>query len=202
MRRTRRDGLLPIAERGEKILFCEPSCLSAVKEDAPSLLRGDLQQRAKTVAEACMLFEEFAAKLDLPLRPGPGKILLHGHCHQKSMGMLPATVALLSRIPNATVVDLDAGCCGMAGSFGYTSKHYEVSEAIAEPQAASGSKGDGARRSAGRARHFVPPPGGRTRRRQSRPPGSADPQPADRSGAMVTVCTFRLNSTGKKTAGG
>jgi Fe-S oxidoreductase len=125
------DSLFPIASRGEKILFCEPSCLSAVKEDAPSLLRGDGQQKAQTVAKACLLFEEFAAGLDLPLRAGPGKILLHGHCHQKSMGLLPATVSLLSRIPSATVVDLDAGCCGMAGSFGYTRQHYDVSEAIA-----------------------------------------------------------------------
>ncbi len=45
------------------------------------------------------------------------------------MGMLGATTALLSRIPAATVVELDAGCCGMAGSFGYT--HYDVSVAIA-----------------------------------------------------------------------
>jgi FAD/FMN-containing dehydrogenase/Fe-S oxidoreductase len=125
------DTLFPIASRGEKILFCEPSCLSAVKEDAPSLLRGDRQQKARAVADACQLFEEFAAQLDLPLRAGPGKILLHGHCHQKSMGLLPATTSLLSRIPSATVVDLDAGCCGMAGSFGYTRQHYEVSEAIA-----------------------------------------------------------------------
>jgi FAD/FMN-containing dehydrogenase/Fe-S oxidoreductase len=123
------DALFPIAGRGEKILFCEPSCLSAVKEDAPSLLRDDLARKARTVAEACMLFEEFAALLDLPLRAGPQRILLHGHCHQKSMGMLGATRALLSRIPSATLVELDAGCCGMAGSFGYT--HYDVSVAIA-----------------------------------------------------------------------
>src|SRR5207245_4219600 len=115
----------------EKILFCEPSCLSAVKEDAPSLLRGDYQKKAQTVAKACLLFEEFAAKLDLPLRAGPSRILLHGHCHQKSMGLLPATVSLLSRIPAAKVVDLDAGCCGMAGSFGYVREHYDVSVAIA-----------------------------------------------------------------------
>jgi FAD/FMN-containing dehydrogenase/Fe-S oxidoreductase len=123
-------GLLPIAERGEKILFCEPSCLSAVIDDAPSLLRGDLQRQARTVAGACTLFDEFASKLDLPLEPACGKILLHGHCHQKSMGLLGATTALLSRIPSATVVDLDAGCCGMAGSFGYS--HYDVSKAVAE----------------------------------------------------------------------
>lgn len=123
------DALFPIAERGEKILFCEPSCLSAVKEDAPSLVRDELQRKGHVVAQACMLVEEFAAKLDLPLRAGPERILLHGHCHQKSMGMLGATRSLLSRIPSASVVELDAGCCGMAGSFGYT--HYDVSVAIA-----------------------------------------------------------------------
>ena len=125
------DALFPIATRGEKILFLEPSCLSAVKEDAPSLLRGELQTKARTVAGACLTFEEYAATLDLPLSPGPQRILLHGHCHQKSMGLLGPTIALLSRIPSATVVDLDAGCCGMAGSFGYSKKHYDVSRAIA-----------------------------------------------------------------------
>jgi Fe-S oxidoreductase len=125
------EALFPIAGRGEKILFCEPSCLSAIKEDAPSLLRGAQQEKARAVARACVLFEEFAGELNLILRPGPNKILLHGHCHQKSMGLLPATAALLARIPAATVVDLDAGCCGMAGSFGYSREHYDVSAAIA-----------------------------------------------------------------------
>jgi FAD/FMN-containing dehydrogenase/Fe-S oxidoreductase len=123
-------GLLPVAQRREKILFCEPSCLSAVTDDAPSLLRGDLQKQARIVAKSCVLFDEFAAQLDLPLRERPGRILLHGHCHQKSMGLLGATIALLERIPSATVVDLDAGCCGMAGSFGYS--HYDISQSIAE----------------------------------------------------------------------
>jgi len=125
------DALYPIAARGEKILFCEPSCLSSIKEDAASLLRGEPQRKAQAVAKAALLWEEYAATLDLPLRQGPAKILLHGHCHQKSMGLLEATKALLGRIPSATVVDLDAGCCGMAGSFGYSKDHYDVSVAIA-----------------------------------------------------------------------
>jgi Fe-S oxidoreductase len=125
------EGLFPISGRGDKILFLEPSCLSAVKEDIPSLLRGDQRSKAQAVADAAILFDEFAAGLDLPLRAGPRKILLHGHCHQKSMGMLQASVALLSKIPGASVVDLDAGCCGMAGSFGYSAEHYDVSVAIA-----------------------------------------------------------------------
>ncbi|MGD1092693.1 MAG: FAD-linked oxidase C-terminal domain-containing protein [Bryobacteraceae bacterium] len=135
------ESLFPIASRGEKILFCEPSCLSAIKEDAPSLLRGDQQAKARAVAGACQLFEEFAAELDLPLRAGPSRILLHGHCHQKSMGLLPATVSLLSKIPSATVVDLDAGCCGMAGSFGYSRAHYGVSETIANRRLVPAAKG-------------------------------------------------------------
>jgi FAD/FMN-containing dehydrogenase/Fe-S oxidoreductase len=124
-------GLYPMARRGEKILFLEPSCLSSIKEDAASLLRGEAQKQAQTVADAALLFEEFAATLGLPLKPGPQRILLHGHCHQKSMGLLDATKKLLARVPGSTVIDLDAGCCGMAGSFGYAAEHYDVSVAIA-----------------------------------------------------------------------
>jgi hypothetical protein len=48
------------------------------------------------------------------------------------MGLLPAAKALLEKIPGSTVVDIDAGCCGMAGSFGYSKEHYEVSRQIGE----------------------------------------------------------------------
>jgi Fe-S oxidoreductase len=68
----------------------------------------------------------------LRLKAGPKEILLHPHCHQRSMGLAAPAKALLSRIPSASVVDLDAGCCGMAGSFGYTRGHYDVSCAIGE----------------------------------------------------------------------
>jgi Fe-S oxidoreductase len=122
------------AAAGLPLVFCEPSCLSAVREDAPDLLRGDAQARARVVAAASVSFEEFVAARSarLTLAPGPRSILLHGHCHQRSMGLVPAARQLLSTIPGATVVDLDAGCCGMAGSFGYAREHYEVSRRIAE----------------------------------------------------------------------
>jgi Fe-S oxidoreductase len=48
------------------------------------------------------------------------------------MGLAAPAKALLSRVPGAVVTDLDAGCCGMAGSFGYTRDHYDVSRAIGE----------------------------------------------------------------------
>jgi FAD/FMN-containing dehydrogenase/Fe-S oxidoreductase len=132
------DRLHPLAERGMPIVFFEPSCLSAIREDVPSLLRGDDQRRALRVADCAVLFEEFlereweAGRLRLDLGQGPSRILLHAHCHQKAMGHLAPAKALLARIPGATVVDLDAGCCGMAGSFGYAREHFEVSRAIGE----------------------------------------------------------------------
>ncbi|MBS1824897.1 MAG: FAD-binding protein [Acidobacteria bacterium] len=127
--------LHPLLEQKRQFLFCEPSCLSAMKEDAPSLLRGEEQRKAREVAAACRLWEEFVEQemgAKLRLKGGPKKILLHGHCHQKSMGMLAPAKALLARVPGASVVDLDAGCCGMAGSFGYAKEHYEVSRTMAE----------------------------------------------------------------------
>ncbi|MEO7158803.1 MAG: FAD-linked oxidase C-terminal domain-containing protein [Vicinamibacterales bacterium] len=131
-------ALYDAAERGQTLVFVEPSCLSAVREDAPDLLRGELQRRARVVARHSVLFEAFvesecaAGRASLPLKAGPKEILLHPHCHQRSMGLAAPAKALLSRIPSATVVDLDAGCCGMAGSFGYTRDHYDVSRAIGE----------------------------------------------------------------------
>jgi Fe-S oxidoreductase len=139
--------LFDAASRGEQIVFLEPSCLSAVREDAPSLLRGDLQRKAEVVGRASVLFEEFLdsglkdGRLSLPLNAGPSTILFHGHCHQKSMGLAKPAHALLSRIPSAAVVDLDAGCCGMAGSFGYGRDHYDVSQAIGERKLLPAARG-------------------------------------------------------------
>jgi Fe-S oxidoreductase len=127
------DRLYPAAAAGARFVFCEPSCLSAIREDAPALLRGDARKKAEAVAASSMLFEELLATAPtLQLRAGPGTILLHGHCHQKAMGLVGASKTLLSRIPGTTVVDLDAGCCGMAGSFGYGRDHFDVSRAIGE----------------------------------------------------------------------
>jgi Fe-S oxidoreductase len=131
-------ALYPRASGGEAIVFVEPSCLSAVREDAPDLLSGGLREKALVVSRQAVLFEEYverevaAGRATLDLRPGPSAVLLHVHCHQRAMGLAAPATALLSRIPSCSVTDLDAGCCGMAGSFGYTREHYDVSRAIGE----------------------------------------------------------------------
>ena len=130
--------LHPLAAAGTPIVLLEPSCLSALKDDVPDLLRGEAQQRAREVAAACVLFEDYLnRRLDsgsatLPLRSGPDEVLLHGHCHQKSLGLVAPAKALLERIPGTRVTDLDSGCCGMAGSFGYASEHFDISQQIGE----------------------------------------------------------------------
>src|SRR6185503_2691915 len=100
-----------IAEAGGTLIFLEPSCLSAVREDAPDLLTGDDRRGAREVAARSRLFEDWlegecrAGRISLPFRNGPSMVLLHGHCHQKSMGDLATAKALLGRIPGTSVVD-------------------------------------------------------------------------------------------------
>ena len=132
------ERLAPYAERGVPIVGCEPSCLLTLREEHLSL-RSE-RPRAQAVAEQARLVEELlvAAIDDGSLRLDPGakvagsRIVFHGHCHQKALAGTKATVALLERIPGAEVVELDAGCCGMAGSFGFEAEHYELSMQIGE----------------------------------------------------------------------
>jgi len=68
---------------------------------------------------------------ELPLAARRGRVLVHGHCQQKAVLGTAGTLAALRRVPELEVKELDSGCCGMAGSFGYERGHYEVSEALA-----------------------------------------------------------------------
>jgi Fe-S oxidoreductase len=92
------------------------------------------------VAAATRLPEELllAAVADgrLVLPPGSTvsgrRVVFHGHCHQKALAGTAATTALLRSIPGTDVIEVDAGCCGMAGSFGFEAEHYELSMSIGE----------------------------------------------------------------------
>jgi Fe-S oxidoreductase len=119
--------LAPEAERGVRIVGVEPSCLLTLREEFLSLLPGD--PRAEAVARQARLIEEVLG--ELAFRRPPARILFHGHCHQKAITGTAATMAAL-RSTGAEVVELDAGCCGMAGSFGFEAEHYELSMKIGE----------------------------------------------------------------------
>ena len=132
------ERLAPYAERGVPIVGCEPSCLLTLREEHLQLQPGS--ERARVVASQAKLVEELlveaiddgSLKLDPGSRVAGSRIVFHGHCHQKALAGTTATVELLKRIPGAEVVELDAGCCGMAGSFGFEAEHYELSMQIGE----------------------------------------------------------------------
>ena len=127
------------ARQGIPILVCEPSCASSLTDDLPDLIDDEaLGRRVSACVKMIDVFLEAelaAGRCTLPWMEGPAtafQILVHGHCHQKALYGTSATLGLLRRIPGASVELIDAGCCGMAGSFGYEKEHYELSMKIGE----------------------------------------------------------------------
>jgi FAD/FMN-containing dehydrogenase/Fe-S oxidoreductase len=126
------------AARGVPIVGVEPSCLLTLRDEYPALLPDD--PRARAVAAATRLPEELLlaavadGRLVLPQESTVSgrRVMFHGHCHQKALAGTAATTALLRSIPGADVIEVDAGCCGMAGSFGFEAEHYELSMSIGE----------------------------------------------------------------------
>ncbi|MEZ4518790.1 MAG: FAD-linked oxidase C-terminal domain-containing protein, partial [Chloroflexota bacterium] len=130
------EALMPCADSGLPIVGLEPSSLLTLRDEYLYLLGDDV--RASRVAAQALTFEEFVAheavagRLDVEFKREARRLLLHGHCHQKALiGTGPARAAL-SLPPGYTVEEVDSGCCGMAGSFGYEAEHYDVSMAMAE----------------------------------------------------------------------
>jgi FAD/FMN-containing dehydrogenase/Fe-S oxidoreductase len=122
-----------------KLLFVEPSVLSAVTDDWVQLKCATDAKTRREFAGRCTLVEQFLAEQwdAHPVRPDFSKpesesILFHGHCHQKALWGSAAGSALLSRCFPGHVRVLDTTCCGMAGSFGYAAKRYDLSMAIGE----------------------------------------------------------------------
>ena len=127
-------ALAPFIERGVPIVGLEPSCLLTFRDEA--LVLGFDREAG---GARFVLFEELIAGaadepgLDLRLRPLPaGRALLHGHCHQKAFGVMPALESTLRLVPDLEVETVASSCCGMAGAFGYEAASYETSMAMGE----------------------------------------------------------------------
>lgn len=129
------DALTPYAERGLPVIGLEPSCLLMLRDEYHTL---GLGERVATLARSAVLLEEFLARehdakrLTLPLKPLTEKVLVHGHCHQKAFGAMPAMAKVLGLVPGLQVEFIESSCCGMAGSFGMEAEHYDVSMQMGE----------------------------------------------------------------------
>jgi FAD/FMN-containing dehydrogenase/Fe-S oxidoreductase len=121
------------AARGVPIVGLEPSCVLTLGDEHLDLLPDD--QRAEAVGRQARLIDDVLLdalsdgrlSLDPSADVARRRILYHGHCHQKALVGTRAAVALLGAIPGAEVTEIDAGCCGMAGSFGFETEHYDLS---------------------------------------------------------------------------
>jgi len=129
------DGLKRFVDLRIPVVGLEPSCLYSLRDELPALLPGE---ETAALARNVLLFEEFiareadAGRFEAALKPVGRPVLLHGHCHQKAFGAMPAVERALRLIPGLDLKIVESSCCGMAGSFGYEAEHYDVSMKMAE----------------------------------------------------------------------
>jgi FAD/FMN-containing dehydrogenase/Fe-S oxidoreductase len=125
------DHLGPQIDAGTPLVVLEPSCASVFRDELRGLFPSDA--RADKLRKQTFLLSEFLE------RHAPGftlprldrAVLLHGHCHHKALMKMSDQEAVLKKM-GATVTAPDAGCCGMAGPFGFDAEKFDVSMAIGE----------------------------------------------------------------------
>ncbi|MFC3528150.1 FAD-binding and (Fe-S)-binding domain-containing protein [Paracoccus mangrovi] len=129
------DALLPHVRAGRAIVGLEPSSLLTLRDEIPALIPGKATQ---DVANAAFTFEEYiaaeadAGRWNLRLRPLGARVLLHGHCHQKAMDVMPAIRKALALLPETDIQVVETSCCGMAGAFGYGVETEAISRQMGE----------------------------------------------------------------------
>ena len=129
------DALMPYVEQGLPIVGLEPSCLLTLRDEIPALLPGKDTER---LAQHARMLEEYIADqddnpdFDLALTSPAPTVMLHGHCHQKAMGVMSSIEKTLSRLPDTEVEVIETSCCGMAGAFGYSVDTHETSRKMVE----------------------------------------------------------------------
>jgi len=116
------------------ILFLEPSCWSMFVEDYRELKI----ENAETIAARCFLFEKFVDDLlaqepeALRFKERAANVLIHPHCHAKSITSPAFMGKLAERLPGRKATVLDTSCCGMAGAFGALAEKYDLSLQVAQ----------------------------------------------------------------------
>ena len=129
------DAVKPHLARGVAIVGLEPSCLLTTRDEFLAMGFG---AEAEQLSANALLFEEFiaremdAGRIKGPIARSAEKVLLHGHCHQKSFGAMGAVAKTLSLVEGLQVETVETSCCGMAGAFGYGVDTYDTSIKMGE----------------------------------------------------------------------
>ncbi len=140
LERAHREGVLllerlrPLAARCVAVVVLEPSCLVTLTDDLVDL--GEAGEGWREVSahftslEGFLCRPEVFPRLEAALGHGPNRLLLHGHCQQKALFGTADTLQALGALRDTVITEVDSGCCGLAGSFGYEKAHYALSEKI------------------------------------------------------------------------
>jgi len=128
-----------LADQGIPLVGIEPSAILTFRDEYPEIVNSDLLSRARALSSLCFMAEEFLAnefvggRIDRSLfTTRPARILYHGHCQQKAIASTQPALTAMSIPINYEVEEIRSGCCGMAGSFGYEKRHYNLSMKIGE----------------------------------------------------------------------
>ncbi len=131
--------LSSIVNEDHLLIGIEPSAILCFRDEYPDLVDDHLLEASKKLAKRALLIDEFLA---MEMTKGNIKatqftqakktIQLHGHCQQKAVASMDASMQILAAPTNYQVSLIPSGCCGMAGSFGYEKEHYELSQQISE----------------------------------------------------------------------
>lgn len=124
-------SLRPAIEDGIPVVGLEPSCVAVFRDELLNLFPND--EDAKRLSRNTYLLNEFLLTVADAYQPPRlyGKAIVHGHCHQKAILGMDADKKMLEKL-GLEATFLDAGCCGMAGSFGFEDGHFEVSRNVGE----------------------------------------------------------------------
>jgi FAD/FMN-containing dehydrogenase/Fe-S oxidoreductase len=125
------DHLAPQIDAGVPIVVLEPSCASVFRDELRNLFPADA--RADKLRKQTFLLSEFLERQAPGFQPPrlERTVVLHGHCHHKALMKMTDEESVLKKM-GARVTAPDAGCCGMAGPFGFDAHKYDVSMAIGE----------------------------------------------------------------------
>ena len=130
------DALMRFVNSGTKIVGTESSCVYTIKDEYPDLLPGDPD--ARELADSITTIQELVQQCATDGGEQPSwdstrrAALLHVHCHERALAGTQTAMQVLNLPPNLDASLVNAGCCGMAGSFGFGKEHYDVSQAVGE----------------------------------------------------------------------
>jgi FAD/FMN-containing dehydrogenase/Fe-S oxidoreductase len=126
-----------LIDENTPLIGIEPSAILSFRDEYPKLLRNSTKEAAEKLAKNVFLFEEFIWEeykkgniKSSQFTIKPANVLVHVHCHQASLASSQVAVMVMGIPQNYSVSKTKDGCCGMAGSFGYEEKNYELSLSI------------------------------------------------------------------------